>query len=304
MCYNNLVMCKKLKKLILVISISIVIILKPKVLVYAFDFDFKSYPKDVKEAYDSCLLPEVYNLPEPFKQESFHPTKNSVFGLKDNRVPIHCVDMTDKEDPNCMAVTFDSAYINRYTYKILDILDQYDFKATFFMTYEFMESNPDQILDILKRGHEIGNHSTTHPNLNKSKNAKVMQEVMRAHNYIVNLAGVDMCLFRFPYGSYSERTVSFLKKLGYYPIQWTVDSADWLNTGKEDIIRRITSYDGIKPGSIILFHNGAKYTPQALPEIFDMIKEKGLKCVKVSDLIYKDNFYIKDTIQYSKKEDE
>ena len=161
------------------------------------------------------------------------------------------------------------------------------------MTYEFMEKNPDQIMEIIKRGHEVANHSTTHPDLNKAKDSKVVKEIMKAHNFIKDLVGVDMCLFRFPFGSYSPRTVSLLKNMGYYPIQWTLDSIDWKNTGKEYLINRFMGNDDLLVGgSIILFHNGATYTPEALPEIIEMISDKGLKCVRVTDLIYQHDFHI------------
>lgn len=251
------------------------------------DYDFE---KIVLNSMDK----PVYSLPSPFTQPKYSPFVNDFFGANVDSVPIFSVDLkTDKSRPqNIMSFTFDSAYVNIYTYQILDILDKYDAKATFFMTYEYMKNNPNQIMDIIKRGHEIGNHSTTHPDLNLESDEKVISEVCKAHSYLQNLCGVSMCLFRFPYGSYSSRTVSILKKLGYYPIQWSKDSIDWKNEGVKQIVNRIATKSSLRPGNIILFHNGADFTPEALPIIFDKVNELGLKIVRVSDLIFKHEFAI------------
>ena len=256
----------------------------------------QAYINEISNAFMSVELPPKYNLPSLYFQPTTHPLSfDDNFGKFSDEMPIFSVtiDENDNERKNCMCLTFDSAYINKYTYKILDILDEYNIKSTFFMTYEFMEKNPDQIMEIIKRGHEIGNHSTTHPDFNKIKDSSIVKEVMKAHNYIKDLVGVDMCLFRFPFGSYSPRTVGLLKNMGYYPIQWTLDSIDWKNTGKEYLLNRFAGNDElITEGSIILFHNGAIYTPEALPEIINMIYAKGLKCVRVTDLIYHHDFHI------------
>lgn len=255
-----------------------------------------AYIQEITNAFLSVELPQKTNLPSPFIQPTTHPKKDGDnFGKFSDDMPIFNVDVEndDSERKNYMCLTFDSAYINKYTYNILDILDKYNIKSTFFMTYEFMEKNPSQIMEIIKRGHEIGNHSTSHPDFNKIKDSKIVKEVMKAHNYIKDLVGVDMCLFRFPFGSYSPRTVGLLKNMGYYPIQWTLDSIDWKNTGKEYLLNRFAGNDDLLVGgSIILFHNGATYTPEALPEIIEMIYAKGLKCVRVTDLIYHHDFHI------------
>ena len=255
----------------------------------------KAYVEEISAAYREVELPMVYNLPSQFSQTTIHPQKESDFFGKNNDVIPICevaISPEDTEKKNCMSLTFDSAFINDYTFKILDILDEHDIKATFFMTYGFMSKNPDHVMEILKRGHEIGNHSTTHPDFNKISDAEIVKEVMKAHNYMQSLLGIELSLFRFPYGSYSPRTMTILKNMGYYPIQWIIDSLDWKNTGVEDILNRIRDNERLKEGAIILFHNGAKYTPDALPEIIDIIEKKNLKCVKVSDLIYHHDFNV------------
>lgn len=259
------------------------------------------YLKEIQDAINSVAVPEVTNLPNTYNQPVDHPYIDDFFGIGQDSLPIKFVHVeNDPEKKGCMAITFDSAYINDYTYALLDILDAYNFKATFFMTRDFILKNQGQVAEILSRGHEIGNHSTNHPDFNKVKDTTVVKEILICHNLVKSLFGFDMCLFRFPYGSYSPRTVILAKNLGYYPIQWTFDSIDWKNLGVDYLLNRFNENKdyAIREGAIILFHNGATYTPEALPKIFDMIKANGLKCVRVSDLIYRHRFYLDSGAQY------
>ena len=269
-----------------------------------FDEERVTFLEDVKLAMSRVSLPREYNLPTPFYQPTFHPNPTTdFFGSQADSMPIMRVDVDENDEKrnHAMALTFDSAYINEYTYDILDMLDRYDAKATFFMTADFMKRNIDQVADIIKRGHEIGNHSTNHPNLTKVKDTQVVKEVWECHEILRSKLGVEMSLFRYPYGAYNERTMILLKALGYYPIQWSFDSADWKNEGVESILIRLGK-ESFFPGSILLFHNGAKYTTDALPYIFAIMQEKGLKCVRVSDLIYKHDFRLhKDGYQIENK---
>ena len=215
------------------------------------------------------------------------------FGDDSDRCPILRVEVSEDESKrNFICLTFDSAYINSYTYQILDILDRYDAKATFFMTGEFIRSNILQVREIINRGHDIGSHSYSHPNFNELSNEKIIKQIEMTHKLVKDNFGIDMYLFRYPFGSYSKRTVKVIKELGYYPIQWTYDSVDWKNEGVNAILDRFAGGANLDPGNIILFHNGANFTPEALPTIMEHIKRKGLKSVRISDMIYEKKFYI------------
>lgn len=238
---------------------------------------------------------EKYNFPTLFSQPTFHPDINEIFGYQGvDAFPITfvSVDEDDNERRNKVALTFDSAYINDYTYKILDILDEYNIKATFFMTLEFMKNNPTHVLEIIKRGHEIGNHSTTHPNFTKVSDIRIINEVLECHNFVKNLCGVEMSLFRFPYGANNGRSITLLKEMGYYPIQWSLDSIDWREEGLETIINRLITSDKLYSGAILLFHNGAKDTTDVLPYFLEFLKLKNMTPVRVSDIIYKKDFSV------------
>lgn len=219
--------------------------------------------------------------------------KNYTFGVEEDRCPILRVAVQgDPIREKYISLTFDSAYENTRTIQILDILDEYDAKATFFMTGEFVSHNLDQVKEIIDRGHDIGNHSYMHPNFKTINDKEREEQINIVHKMIKDEFDIDMKLFRFPFGDYNARSVEILKELDYYPIQWTYDSIDWRNEGVEAILKKFQNGRNLEPGYIILFHNGAKFTPEALPTILEDIKQKGLKCVKLTDLIYENDFYI------------
>ena len=262
------------------------------------------YAKSIEDAKHEVEYPDRCNFPTLLKQKEFHPVIDDYFGKERNDKPIHKVSVEDDVDKkNMIALTFDSAFINDYTFRILDTLDKYNFKCTFFMTHDFMKKNPDHIIEIVKRGHEIGNHSTTHPHFTKLTDVEIVKEVWRTHCLYKYLTGLNMSLFRFPYGECDERTINIVKNLGYYPIQWTADSLDWKNESTSSIIRRLDATNAYQEGNIVLFHNGAKYTPDCLDDILKKIVDKGLKVVKVSDLIYPHNFALVNGTQFKKKDD-
>ena len=118
------------------------------------------------------------------------------------------------------------------------------------------------------------------------------QEIMKPHERVKELTGYEMNLFRPPYGDYNNTVIRTAYSSGYYPIQWNVDSLDWKDYGVEDIINRVIESKDLGNGSIILMHNGAKYTAEALDTLIKKLKEKGYQLVPVSELIYKENYHM------------
>lgn len=241
-----------------------------------------------------------------YSQFTAHPDKNVFFGDSSGAIPIKSVDVKGRKK-RYMSITFDSSWNNTQTYKLLDLLDKYDARATFFLTAFFIKENPKQVADILSRGHEIGNHTNTHtsflifdPIENKQQ---IEKEIVECHKVVKDMFNIDMCLFRFPYGHYSDETIAIVRDLGYFPIQWTADSSDWKNIGVDAILNIFKSANYYRPGNILLFHNGATYTVEALETILKDITDKGLRCVKVSDLIYTDNFTFGKNGRQVEKED-
>lgn len=155
-----------------------------------------------------------------------------------------------------------------------------------------MENYPDDVKAILAAGHDLGNHSENHKNMSQLSDAEKKEELMKVHDKVRTLTGYEMLLFRPPYGDYDNAVVNVAKDCGYYTIQWDVDSLDWKDYGVDSIIKTVTEHKHLGNGSIILCHNGAKYTAQALDTLITQLKEKGYTFVPVSELIYRDGYHM------------
>ena len=213
------------------------------------------------------------------------PTSSTV---GDRELPIYCVETDEKK----ISLTFDAAWGNEDTKQIMDILNKHDVKVTFFMTGGWVEQFPDDVKMIYENGHDLGNHSQNHKNMSQITDSEKESELMSVHEKVKELTGYEMFLFRPPYGDYDNAVVKTAKKCGYYTIQWDVDSLDWKDYGVDSIIKTVTQHKALGNGSIILCHNGAKYTAQALDTMITTLKEAGYTFVPLSELIYKDNYYM------------
>ncbi len=206
-------------------------------------------------------------------------------------LPIYCVDSDEK----VVALSFDAAWGNEDTVQILDILKKNDVKVTFFMTGGWVEKFPEDVKAISEAGHELGNHSENHKNMSKLSTTECKEELMKVHNKVKELTGIEMKVFRPPYGDYDDDVIKSVYDCGYYPIQWDVDSLDWKNYGVQNIVDTVVNHKALGNGSIILMHNGAKYTASALQSVIDGLKAKGYKFVTMSELIIKENYHIDHT---------
>ncbi len=209
----------------------------------------------------------------------------------DKELPIYCVECQEK----LVAISFDAAWGNEDTQELLDILEKNNVKATFFMTGGWVESYPEDVKNIAAAGHELGNHSQNHKNMSQLSVEECKEELMSVHNKVKELTGVDMQVFRPPYGDYDDEVITTVYECGYYPIQWDVDSLDWKNYGVQNIIDTVLNHKALGNGSIILMHNGAKYTADALQSVIDGLKDKGYTFVTMSELIMKENYHIDHT---------
>lgn len=213
------------------------------------------------------------------------PTSSTV---GNRELPIYCVETEEKK----IALTFDAAWGNEDTKQIMDILNKHDVKVTFFMTGGWVDKYPDDVKMIFENGHDLGNHSQNHKNMSQITDSEKESELMSVHEKVKELTGYEMFLFRPPYGDYDNAVVKTAKKCGYYTIQWDVDSLDWKDYGVESIIKTVTQHKALGNGSIILCHNGAKYTAQALDTMITTLKEQGYTFVPLSELIYKENYHM------------
>lgn len=190
-----------------------------------------------------------------------------------------------------VALTFDDGPDNRYTPQILDILKANQVHATFFLVGRQIDKDPGVVRRIYSEGHEIGNHTVNHPNLNKMDPQEITQEIENNNAKIKKLTGYTPVLFRSPYGNASEQVKDVLTSHHLMLINWSVDTRDWKTTSPEMIIANLKNE--VRPGSIVLQHSfgGKKVhnTIQALPEEIKWLKEQGYTMVTVSELIRQEN---------------
>jgi len=207
-------------------------------------------------------------------------------GTVKRSLPIYRV----RTDEKVVALSFDAAWGNEDTGQLIDILGKYNIKATFFVVGSWVDKYPESVKALHDAGHEIMNHSNTHPHMPQLSREKMMEEVNKCNEKIQAVTGVKPHLFRPPYGDYNNLSIETLKEMGMYTIQWDVDSLDWKDKTADEIIQRVTNK--VKNGSIVLFHNAAKNTPAALPAIIENLLAKGYKFKKISELIYTENYAI------------
>jgi len=206
-------------------------------------------------------------------------------------LPIYCVDCAESK----IALSFDAALGNEDTQNILTILAKYNIKVTFFVTGEWVNKYPDDVKAIVAAGHDLGNHSENHKQMSRLSKEQCIDEIMKVHSRVKELTDIDMKLFRPPFGDYNNMLVGTARECGYYAIQWDVDSLDWKDYGVDSIISKTVNHKKLSNGSIILMHNGAKYTPEALEAVINGLKDKGYDLVPISQLIYTGEYTVDHT---------
>ncbi len=202
------------------------------------------------------------------------------------KLPIYSVDTKEKK----IAITFDAAWSDEDTKTLVDILEKHNAKATFFCVGDYVRKYPNAVKIFYKNGHEIGNHSDTHKLYSQNTSDVVREELVNCNKEIENITGVFPTVCRPPSGDYDNKSLEIAESMGMYTIQWDVDSRDWKGLSVDEMYENIT--ENAKNGSIILFHNGIKNTPEVLDKVLYYFGEKGYKFVTISEMIYKDNYYI------------
>lgn len=211
----------------------------------------------------------------------------SLFAKKsEKKLPIYRV----KRDEKIVSISFDAAWGNEYTQSLLDTLKHHDVKTTFFLVGMWVDKYPESVKAIHDAGHDVGNHSNTHPHLPKKSNEEIRNQIEECNQKVEKITGKRPTLFRFPYGDYDNKSIDELLNLNMYPIQWDIDSLDWKDKKCDEMCKRIIPK--LAPGSIILMHNGAKYTADSLGTIIEKIKEKGYKIVPISEIIHHGEYEI------------
>ena len=203
-------------------------------------------------------------------------------------LPIYHVQTEEKK----IAFTMNCAWNADDIDSILETLKNNNVHITFFMVGNWVDKYPEAVKKIYEAGHEIGSHSNTHPHVNNLSAEKNLEEIKLGVSKISKITGKEINLYRAPYGEYNDTVIQTAQENGYYTIQWSVDSLDWKDYGREEIIDAVVNHKEMRNGAIILCHNGAKYTAEALDEMITALKDLGYDFVPISELIYKDNYHM------------
>lgn len=183
---------------------------------------------------------------------------------------------------------------------ILETLGKNNVKITFFMVGEWIDKYPEEVKKIYEAGHEIANHGNNHKHVNNLTYEENVQEIKLANEKIKSITGKDNKIYRTPYGEYNNTAIKAARDSDMITIQWSLDTLDYTGLTGEEMWKRLEGK--LKSGDIILSHNGTEHTAGSLDMLIKNIKEEGFEIVKVSDLIYKDNYEININGTQVKKE--
>lgn len=197
-----------------------------------------------------------------------------------------CLSHGGRDRPE-IALTFDDGPLPRYTRQILDVLERYQIKATFFCIGMHAVGHADDIAMISAQGHALGNHTWSHPFLPELSYPQLTEQIERTQEAIAAASGDAVpTLFRPPYGSRTPEVMSWLGEKASTIVLWDVDPSDWAMPGADEIARIVL--DQARPGSIILLHDGGgdrSQTVAALPAIIEGLQERGYRFALVEDLL-------------------
>ena len=205
------------------------------------------------------------------------------------KLPIYCVQRDDK----CVSLTFDAAWGNEDTQTLIDILGKYGVRATFFVVGDWVDKYPESVRALSDAGHEVMTHSDDHAHFSRLSSEEIRENISAGCDKIEAVTGKKPTLFRCPYGEYDDHVIQTLTDMGMKTIQWDVDSLDWKDLSAGEITQRVRL--GVKPGSIVLFHNAAKHTPEALPAVIEYLLQNGYSIVPVSELLLQGDYEMDHT---------
>lgn len=201
--------------------------------------------------------------------------------------------LTHGSDPNQMALTFDDGPNDPHTMHLLEVLAQHNARATFFLIGKYVRQRPDIARAILAAGHEIGNHTDSHPNLILVSAARLRQELADCNKALEDALGKKVMLLRPPFGGRRPNVLRTARAMGLNPVMWSVTGYDWSAKAADEIVGKVTRQVDSRrkaQGEIVLLHDGGHlafgtdrgYTVEATRRLLDRYAAK--KFVTVSGL--------------------
>ena len=208
-------------------------------------------------------------------------------------LPVYSVERDVQRDNKVVSLTFDAAWGNEDTEELIEILTSHGVTATFFLVGQWVDKYPESVKQLSDAGMEVMNHSDDHAHFAKLSASEIVENINACNAKIEAITGVRPTLFRCPYGEYDDNVIDTVNGMGMTAIQWDVDSLDWKDLSADEITRRVL--DGVEPGSIVLFHNAAKHTPEALAGIIEALQADGYTIVPISELLLSGEYSIDHT---------
>ncbi|MGN0795331.1 MAG: polysaccharide deacetylase family protein [Christensenellales bacterium] len=208
------------------------------------------------------------------------------FGTSTRKVPVYSVETEEK----VVALTFDAAWGADKTKGIIEIMNNYGAKGTFFLVGFWIDKYPEETKFIADSGFDIGNHSENHPHMTKLSKDDISTEISSVNDKLQKITGKTPIYFRAPFGDYNNLLLSTLEEKSMVGVQWSIDSLDWKGLSGGQISERILPR--VKNGDIVLFHNNSDHVLDALPIVLEGLKNKGFKLVTLSELVATQNYKI------------
>lgn len=202
------------------------------------------------------------------------------------KIPVYGVE-TDKK---VIALTFDAAWGADKTQGILDVMEQYGAKGTFFLVGFWIDKYEKETKAIAEAGFDIGNHSRNHLNMPKLSENEIKNEIEYVNDRVFDLTGKKPKYFRAPFGDYSNKLMTSLEELNMVGVQWSIDSLDWKGLSAKQIYERVVPK--AKSGDIVLFHNNSDHVIDALPLVLSALKGQGFEFVILSQLVHTEGYTI------------
>jgi peptidoglycan-N-acetylglucosamine deacetylase len=186
-----------------------------------------------------------------------------------------------------VAITFDDGPHSENTPRILDTLSVYGATATFFLQANMAEKYPELVREIVRRGHQVGNHGYAHPDAKAVSTRNYVADVMRAQLVLENIVGHELPrVFRPPFGNITPRSMFSLLRQGFCFVFWSHDSRDSYLPDPDELLKYVTKLS-IPAGSILLFHDDYAHTAEILPKLLFHLAQGGLQIVSVGELVSK-----------------
>ncbi|MGX7349177.1 polysaccharide deacetylase family protein [Dolosicoccus paucivorans] len=233
----------------------------------------------VKKELDEVLDEALYDIVAVHRS---HPlSEEMVENLMSHQVLGPYIAGTALDERKSVALTFDDGP-HENTYRVLDLLDEFDVKATFFHVGGFVDAHPEITKEVVERGHEIANHSYGHPDLAMLPDEEVIREIQDAQDSIAEATGVTPTRYRIPFGSGGQRVIQLIPELS--SVMWNVDSQDWQSQDSQVIYQHTMAT--MLPQSVVLFHETIPASVDALKRIIPELKEKGYEFVTLDEISY------------------